>query len=242
MSVYREPRITPSGGYVLHVELCEGISRECNELVHRLYYAVLEMVREGEAHGIREAVPAYSSLTLFYDPRLTTARAVADVVKEALSRASKAEGGGLVKPREFRIPVVYGGDWGPDLKDVASMTGLSEDEVVKIHTSRAYVCYMLGFTPGFIYLGEVDERIAVPRLEKPRVRVPAGSVGIAGRQTGVYGVTSPGGWRLIGRTPLKMFDPGRTPPTPIRPGDRVRFYEISEGEFRELLNKFVGEV
>ncbi len=242
MSTYEEPKVRASGGYVLYVELCEGVSLKCNELVHKLYYILLSRAEEGMLQGVRELVPAYSSLTIFYDPRLVSANALRGEVLKAFKDALTMDLSRVVRPKEFRIPVVYGGEWGPDLESVAELSGLSVDEVIKIHTSRTYTCYMLGFTPGFIYLGEVDDRIAVPRLERPRLKVPAGSVGIAGKQTGVYGVESPGGWRLIGRTPLKMFDPLRTPPTPIRPGDKVRFYEVGEEEFRRLKGMFLGEV
>jgi len=234
-----EPRIVASGGYTIYVELCNEISLECNRMVHALYYALLEARRRGDAEGIVEVVPAYTTVAILYDPRKTRRDRVESLVRRLLSEAPSISSS--MKPQRFRIPVVYGGVYGPDLEEVARMVGLSPDEVVEIHTSRSYVCYMLGFTPGFIYLGEVDERIAVPRLPRPRTQVAAGSVGIAGRQTGVYGIDSPGGWRIIGRTPLRMFDHRREPPTPIRPGDIVEFYRVDEARFAELRGRFVGE-
>ncbi len=242
MTIYEKPIARCSGGYVVYVELCNEISLECNRRVHALYYAILSKKDSGEIPCIEEAVPAYSSLTLFYDPRRCSCDYVIKLVDRLWSEIREIETEKLFKPRRFRIPVLYGGEYGPDLPSVAEFARLSPEEVIKIHTSRPYICYMLGFTPGFIYLGDVDERIAAPRLPTPRTRIPAGSVGIAGKQTGVYGVESPGGWRLIGRTPLRMFDPSREPPIPIRPGDIVEFYAIDEKEFQRLRGVFVGEV
>ncbi len=242
MPVYDRPRIAASGGYVVHVEICNEVSLECNKLVHALYYTILQRVREGRVVGVEEVVPAYASLTIFYDPRHIDRNALVKLVEECWNESRSVDVSRILRPRLFRIPVVYGGEYGPDLNSVAEHAGLDPEEVIRIHTSRRYVCYMLGFTPGFIYLGDVDDRIAAPRLPSPRTRVPAGSVGIAGKQTGVYGVDSPGGWRLIGRTPLRMFDPKRDPPTPIKPGDLVEFYRISEEEFRELKGVFIGDV
>jgi len=132
----------------------------------------------------------------------------------------------MPEPREVEIPVVYGGEFGPDIGFVAAHTGLSEEEVVRLHTSVTYTVYMLGFAPGFVYLGGLPEALATPRLPTPRPSVPAGSVGIAGLQTGIYGLSTPGGWLLIGRTPLTMLDLNRQPPTLLQPGDRVRFVRI----------------
>ncbi len=241
MPIYDRPRALCSGGYALYLELCNEISLDCNRRVHALYYAILSR-RSAELECVEEAVPAYSSLTLFYDPRRCSCEELVRRIESVWSEIREVESEKLFKPQRFRIPVLYGGEYGPDLQSVAELTGLSPEEVVEIHSSRPYVCYMLGFTPGFVYLGDVDERIAVPRLPTPRTRIPAGSVGIAGKQTGVYGVESPGGWRLIGRTPLKMFDPSREPPIPIRPGDVVEFYPIDEDEFRKLKGVFVGDV
>ena len=232
----RKPVIRAVGGHALYVELCREISLDCNRRVHELYYLLLE--KRGEL-GVDEVVPAYTSVTLFYNPRKTSWSLLAEKVSKLIE---ELRGKVVFRPRRFRIPVVYGGRYGPDLEESARLAGVSVDEFVKIHTSREYVCYMLGFTPGFVYLGDVDERIAVPRLEKPRTRVPRGSVGIAGKQTGLYGTESPGGWRIVGRTPLRTFDPRRDPPIPIRPGDLVEFYEISEKEFRELEGTWIEEV
>jgi len=141
---------------------------------------------------------------------------------------------GVASP--VRVPVCYGGQFGPDLADVASFSGLTEAEAVRLHASRIYRVFMLGFVAGFAYMGTVDERIAAPRLPTPRVRVPAGSVGIAGVQTGIYPVSIPGGWRIVGRTPFKPFDLGREQPFLFKPGDAVQFYPIEAGEYARFEN------
>jgi len=220
-------KIIPVGGRSVYVEICKDISLECNRRVHALYYKLKEL------SGVEEIVPAYSSLLLIYDPLTIGYKDLRDKIEDLAAQEGVVE----LKPRKFKIPVVYGGEYGPDMKLVIEKTGLSEDEVIKIHTSKVYTCYMLGFTPGFVYLGDVDDRIAVPRLPTPRVKIPPGSVGIAGKQTGWYGVESPGGWVLIGRTPVVTFDPNRDPPSFIRPGDKVEFYRISEDEYREIREK-----
>ena len=132
------------------------------------------------------------------------------------------------------IPALYGGEYGPDLEFVADHSGLSQEEVVRVHAGMDYLVYGMGFTPGFAYLGGMSERIATPRLQTPRTLIPAGSVGIAERQTGVYPIASPGGWRLIGRTPVQLFDAGRDPPVLAGPGDYVRFVPLTEEAYRDL--------
>ncbi len=139
----------------------------------------------------------------------------------------------LGAPRRVEIPVCYGGELGPDLDDVARTHGLAPEEVIRLHADADYLVYMIGFMPGFAYLGGLPERIATPRRKTPRTAVPAGTVGIGGRQTGVYPLVSPGGWNLIGRTPVKIFDIKRDEPTLLSTGDRVRFRPISRSEFDE---------
>jgi KipI family sensor histidine kinase inhibitor len=136
--------------------------------------------------------------------------------------------------RTIEVPVVYGGEYGPDLKDVALYNGLSEEEVIRIHSSVGYLVYMLGFTPGFCYLGGMNDRIAMPRKETPRLRIPEGAVGIADKQTGIYPVESPGGWQIIGRTPLKLFDPGRVPEFMFDAGDILKFVPVSGEDFNSI--------
>lgn len=170
-----------------------------------------------------EAVPSYGSLALIVDPTQSSEAGITQELKEIADALSP---GPARAGRLHQLPVRYGGGYGPDLGFVARNAKMTEEEVIAIHTSREYLCYMLGFTPGFAYLGDLDGRIAAPRLDTPRLRVPAGSVGIAGNQTGFYGVESPGGWRIIGRLESVTFDVGREPPSTILPGDRVRFLSV----------------
>jgi KipI family sensor histidine kinase inhibitor len=176
--------------------------------------------------GLGEAVPGYSTLLVHYDPLVLNYAEVEARVRACLISDSVS----LRQPRRVEIPVVYGGKEGPDLDFVVQHSGLSAEEVVRIHTSREYPVFLMGFTPGFPYLGGMDPAIAAPRLPTPRSRVPAGSVGIAGAQTGVYPLESPGGWRIIGRTPLRLFDPLRAEPFLLAPGDLVRFISIERGD------------
>jgi len=236
MSV-KEVRVVRSGGYVVHVDVCTEVSMECVKEVHKLYYAT----RKELGGLVEEVVPGVSSVAVYYDPRLVSSEQVESKIRDLWLWARGLELKDLYRPRKFTVPAAYGGDFGPDLQSVASWAKLTEEEVVRIHTSRAYTVITLGFTPGFIYLGEVDPAIAAPRLETPRVRIPRGSVGIAGRMTGVYGLESPGGWRLIGRTPLTMFDPRRDPPIPISPGDQVEFRAIKPEDFEKLAGVFIGD-
>lgn len=182
--------------------------------------------------GVRDVVPTYHAVTVHFDPLRT------DVVG-LLERLGREAGRPVPMARDgqalVRIPVCYGGALGPDLADVAAWSGLGEDEVVNRHVSATYRVFMLGFLPGFAYLGPVDHRIAMPRKDRPRVQVPEGSVGLAGGQTGVYPQASPGGWQIIGRTPHRMLDLSGPDPFLLGPGDLVRFYRIDEAEFEEGL-------
>jgi len=170
--------------------------------------------------GVTNVHPAYASILIDFDPRAIRHGDVERVAQELFAQAATVH---LPEPRAVEIPVAYGGEYGPDLETVAALTGHTPDEVVAIHSGAEYLVYFLGFSPGFPYLGGLPESIAAPRLETPRKRVPAGSVAIGGRQTGVYPMASPGGWRIIGRTPLRLFTPNADPPVLLRMGDRVRF-------------------
>jgi len=178
--------------------------------------------------GVRDIVPTYRSVALYLEP----IQADREAIRRAIERAANAPGR-VVSGRRVDIPVVYGGHGGPDLPEIAAWAGLEPSEVVERHVTVDYRVYMLGFLPGFAYLGTVDERIAAPRLASPRLRVPAGSVGIAGRQTGVYPRESPGGWRLIGRTAMAMFDPLRARAALLRAGDTVRFHHARDRDLVE---------
>jgi KipI family sensor histidine kinase inhibitor len=173
--------------------------------------------------GVTNVHPAYASILIDFDPR---AIRHAVIERAAWGLYAQAAIAALPEARTVEIPVIYGGEYGPDLDAVGALTGHTPDEVVAIHSSAQYLVYFLGFSPGFPYLGGLPESIAAPRLETPRRRVPAGSVAIGGRQTGVYPMASPGGWRIIGRTALRLFDPAVDPPAVLRMGDHVRFVPL----------------
>jgi inhibitor of KinA len=177
-------------------------------------------IHESQRAGVRDVVVGYHSVTVYVDPRAVHAEGLGSWVAQ---EAARSRGGTAPPERTVDVPVVYGGAEGPDLGVVAQFAGCSERDVVRLHCGQTYRVYMLGFVPGFAYLAAVDPRIAAPRRQTPRVAVPVGSVGIAGPQTGVYPMQTPGGWNLIGRTPLVIFDPGRTEPCVFKPGDAVRF-------------------
>jgi len=178
--------------------------------------------------GVREWVPAYSSVLVIFDPLLVEISKVKSWLKDCLENISDIDAG---KTRKLIIPVHYGGENGPDLAYVASYNHLSPGEVVRRHTAQTYHVGMMGFTPGFAYLLGLDPSLATPRLKSPRTLVPAGSVGIAGGQTGIYPLESPGGWQLIGRTEMALFDPDHPPYFLLSPGDEVQFQAVNQGRF-----------
>jgi inhibitor of KinA len=228
--MYGEPRLLLAGDSALVVEFGDEISEEVNRRVHALAYAL----EKNPLPGLGEAVPTYRSLLVHYDPlRLSYDEAKA-LVTDLLQKCEEIP---LPEPKVIEVPVVYGSEFGPDIEFVAEHNGLSVEEVITLHSGSTYTVYMLGFSPGFTYLGGLPEVLATPRLPTPRKLVPAGAVGIAGEQTGIYPIATPGGWRLIGRTPLKLFDPNRDPPVLLRPGDRVHFAPISKGEYWARLEK-----
>jgi KipI family sensor histidine kinase inhibitor len=214
------PRVLPVGDAALTVELGHAIDAAVNSRVRALDR---ELVRAPFA-GFREAVPTYRSLLVLYDPSAIRFAAARRLLIERAERATPSAEAGRV----HEAPTVYGGEDGPDLAEVSRARGLAEGQVIALHAGRPYTAMMLGFTPGFAYLGLLDATLATPRRATPRVRVPAGSVGIAGRQTGIYPRASPGGWSLLGRTRLPLFDPGREPASLVQPGDRVLFVPVPE--------------
>jgi inhibitor of KinA len=227
-------RLLPAGEQGLVVEFASRIDPAVNARVHRL----AKRIAAAGVGGVIEVVPTYRSLLIYFDP-LTISRAalgerIGDLAGDDEAAAAGAEA------RVVEIPVGYGGERGPDLEFVAGHTGLSQDEVVAIHTSVPYLVYMLGFTPGFPYLGGMSERIAAPRLEKPRTAIPGGSVGIAGSQTGIYPVTSPGGWQIIGRTPVKLFDPQAASPFLFAAGDYLQFRAVTADEYAAIEQEVVA--
>ena len=223
-------RYLPVGDRGLTVELGEAIDDEINARVHLL----ARKIERELAEDVEEVVPTYRSLLVLFDPlRVTRASLIARIdalLTDLARRAARRQGGGRV----IEIPVCYGGEYGPDLAFVAEHNGLTTDEVITLHSAPDYRVFMLGFTPGFPYLGGMSPRIAAPRLDQPRPRIAAGTVGIAGPQTGIYPVESPGGWRLIGRTPLRLFDPAAENPFLVAAGDTLRFRKIAPGEFERL--------
>ena len=220
-------RFLLTGDTSLTAEFGNEISKEINAQI-RAYNIALE---SSGIPGIVETVPTYRSLMIHYDPGVIPYRDLVKRLKELLGRIDQVE----IPPSDvLEIPVLYGGEMGPDLAFVAQNAGISEEEVVKIHTSTEYLIYMLGFTPGFTYLGGMSDKIATPRLKQPRVKIPAGSVGIAGKQTGVYPVDSPGGWQLIGRTPVKMYDPDREVPILPQAGQYIKFKAVSQAEYDKI--------
>lgn len=222
--MYEQARFLPMGDCALVMEFANEISKEVNARIRQTTKAIEKI------EGVIEVLPTYRSITIFYRPDQITYDEL--VTKLQTIKEGNEEGDSL--SRRIEIPTVYGGEYGPDLAYVAQHASLSEEEVIRIHTGTDYLVYMLGFSPGFTYLGGLDARIATPRLESPRVKIPAGSVGIAGSQTGMYPSESPGGWQLIGRTPLKLYDPKKEPPVFIQAGDYIRYVAITESEYAEI--------
>jgi inhibitor of KinA len=213
------PYFKPAGDHALLAVFGDEIDLATNRRVH----ALDRLLQEEPFSALVETVPTYTSILIYYDLMSSDYEHTLAAVKEKIKRiGAETE----LVPRKVDIPTVYGGDFGPDIEYVARHNHLSIGEVIQIHSSREYPVFMMGFTPGFPYLGGMDERIATPRLESPRTHVPSGSVGIAGKQTGIYPIDSPGGWQIIGRTALKLFDPNRVPPFLLAPGDMVHFVPV----------------
>jgi inhibitor of KinA len=221
------PRYLAAGEAALVVEFGEAIDPAINRRVHDLLLAI----EAARVPGVRDLVPTYRSLLVSYDPRQSTF----DTLRAAIaSLTDRPAGTGRTTSRIVEIPTAYGGEFGPDLAFVAAHNNLTEADVVSIHTGTDYLVYMMGFSPGFTYLGGMSERIAAPRLKTPRTAIPAGSVGIAQQQTGIYPVESPGGWQLIGRTPVSLFDPSRVPPVVVEAGDYLRFRSVPSEDYRTI--------
>lgn len=219
------PRLHWSGDTLILIEVGAEMALDVNARAT----ALAEAIVRAEVRGVRDVVPAYASIGVHIDPLRFDQPALDAVVERQASHTAPS-----ATARVVDIPVRYGGDEGPDLGDVAAFAGCTPDEVVRRHAAGRYHVYMLGFLPGFAYLGGVDPTLRMPRRSSPRPAVPQGSVGIAGAQTGVYPYASPGGWQLIGRTPVAMFDPARDTPALLAPGDTVRFVPIDEAEWIAL--------
>ena len=222
-------RFLPCGDQAVTVEWVSTIDEHINRQVHAFARKV-----EALSHpAITEVVPTYRSATVHYRPEVLSYEELKHLLAPlAQGSAEEAEELPVVE-----IPVCYGGEYGPDLLEVAQHCSLTPEEVIARHTAPTYRIYMLGFTPGFPYLGGMDPSIAAPRRKEPRIHIPAGSVGIAGEQTGVYPIVSPGGWQLIGRTPLRLFDPQKEQPILLSAGAGIRFVPIDEEAFRKMEEK-----
>ena len=222
-------RILPAGDRALVADFGNVISEDVNRKVNALKKSLLAE----KIAGVREMIPTYRSLLVEYNPAIITMQELSRRIEAA---AAELEGATVEteQKRVLEIPCCYGGKYGEDLAGMAELTGLSEKEIIDIHAGTEYRVYMLGFLPGFVYLGGMDERIAAPRLKTPRVSIPAGSVGIGGSQTGVYPMASPGGWRLIGMTPVAFYDPGREKPVLCEAGDYIRFVPISPEAYEKM--------
>ena len=215
-------RIVQAGDSVTIVEFEERI----DEHVNAQAIALASLVQRAEIAGVRDVVPTYRSVAVYFDPLRTDYAALQDVLSRAGDGPAREGLTGRAAGPPVRIPVRYGGEHGPDLGNVAAFAGLSEAEVISKHVAVIYRVFMMGFVPGFPYMGTVDGIIAAPRRTTPRVRVPAGSVGIAGSQTGIYPTETPGGWQLIGRTDVPLFDLSRPAPFLLKAGDTVEFYAV----------------
>ena len=227
MPLYSEPNFRHGGDRALFVEVGDEITPEVNRGIRNL----LSAIDEANLAGVQAMAPTYRSILVYYNPLAVGTEVLREQIAKLYGNLEDAELGGA---KVVEIPTLYGGEYGPDIDFVASHNGLSEEEVVEVHTGSDYLVYMVGFNPGFPYLGGMSERIATPRLPTPRVRMVPGSVGIAERQTGIYPLASPGGWRVIGRSPIRMFDPGREPPSLVEAGDLVRFTSVDEAMYKEI--------
>ena len=224
-------RIVSAGDAALAVEFEERIDPAVNARAIALSSALSRAIASAAMAGVRDVVPTYRSVTVYFDPLRNNNEALRALIdREAVRPVPPA----VLEGESLRIPVCYGGDFGPDLATVAEFAHLPQDEVVRLHVARTYRVFMLGFLPGFAYLGMLDEQIAAPRRAIPRVRVPRGSVAIAGSQTGVYPVDSPGGWQVVGRTPVRLFDKERPALFLMQAGDTVQFYPIDRVQYERL--------
>jgi KipI family sensor histidine kinase inhibitor len=217
----------PASDRSLQIYLGESIDLA----THRRVLKLLRALNAQPIEGVIDLHPAYASVLVVFDPLRWDHAALEKILRQRLEQSGHIE---LPPPRRIEIPVCYGGEYGPDLDAVSRMHQTTADQVIRLHSLPVYTVYFLGFAPGFAYLGGLPEAIATPRLDTPRKQVPAGSVGIAGSQTGVYPFSTPGGWRLIGRTPLRMFDPARDGMSLLKMGDEVRFVPITTDQFAEL--------
>lgn len=222
-----KPVIMPAGDQALKVVFENKIDQEINVKVNRLD----ELILQKKVTGVKETIPAFRTLTVLFDGMKTDFKKLSEDLTPMLSDLEQTRRN---KKRIIEIPVCYDEQFGIDLKDVSEHSGLSVQEVIQLHSERDYLIYMMGFLPGFAYLGGMDLQLSMPRLEAPRSKINAGAVGIAGNQTGIYPMESPGGWRIIGATPVRLFDAGRASPFLYEAGDHIRFKAISFEEYNNI--------
>lgn len=221
------PRILPAADSSVVVEFGNEIATDINAEIA----GFVKAVNEKKVKGIIEVIPTFRSALVTYNPRLLKYKEICGILTDCIEHTTLSD---EETKRIIEIPVCYGGKFGPDLSFVADHAGMSEEEVIELHSSREYLIYMLGFQPGFPYLGGLDPRLFTPRLPAPRPQIPAGSVGIGGEQTGLYPIASPAGWQILGTTPVKCYNPRRTPAIPYEAGDHMKFIPISEEEFNRI--------
>lgn len=220
-------RYLVSGDSAVCVEFGNEISPEINRKI-RAFKIALE---KEQIEGIVETVPTYRSLLVVYEPEIVSFGELTKRFDEVMKHIGSIQ---IPPPTVVEIPVLYGGEMGPDLEFVAEHNHMTPEEVIRLHASEEYLIYMLGFIAGFPYLGGMNKKIATPRLKSPRVKIEGGSVGIAGEQTGIYPVASPGGWQLIGRTPVKLYDADREKPVLLEAGQYIKFRPVTEEEYKEI--------
>lgn len=214
--------VTPLGDRAIIIEWPQQMDPTIHQQVMRVFHYLQSL----SLSSILDLIPAYASLTIVYQPGTEITPLIGEAMNQTTTQQTTA--------RLLEIPVCYDPSLGLDIETMAHQKGLSVEEIVTLHTQQRYTVYMLGFLPGFPYMGKVDDRLATPRLKKPRLKVPAGSVGIAGNQTGIYSMTSPGGWNIIGQTPLRLFDPHLETPCFCNPGDQVQFVPVSVEVFHKM--------
>lgn len=228
--MYENTKYLPVGDCAIVMEFGNEIHPRINKRIREITH----LLQKENINGILEWVPTYSSIMLLYDPTVLLYQDLLIVLQDLEKKRNELV---LPPPLVTEIPTVYGGKYGPDLSYVATYNGISEDEVITLHSGPEYLIYMLGFTPGFPYLGGMSEKIATPRLSSPRTKIPGGSVGIAASQTGIYPIDSPGGWQLIGRTPLEFFNPDKSEPVLLQAGNYIKFVPVCVEEYLEIEEK-----
>ncbi|PSL40264.1 inhibitor of KinA [Planomicrobium soli] len=215
---------SPLGDHSIIIEIGQEISEEVQNQVR----TISQLLEKKQPRWLLEIIPAFTTIAVFYTPTVASYATVEAELKELLQQPEEVAAS---ETRTVEIPVCYGGEFGPDLEFVAEHNGLTPEEVIDIHTSGSYSVHMIGFAPGFPFIGGMSEKIAAPRRDSPRLRIPERTVGIAGKQTGVYPIETPGGWQLIGRTPIRLFRPDQEVPSLLRAGDKIIFKKITESEY-----------